>query len=207
MDQKGGLTMELLCYGDSNTYGFDPRSYLGGRYPPQIRWTGRIASATGWSVREAGENGRTIPRRPWALKELLRLAQTAQLVVVMSGSNDLLLDPHVTAEAAAARMGECLEVLFRERDPRSVLLIAPPPMATGAWVPGEETLLQSARLGECYAALARQLGVPFSDAGQWQVELAFDGVHFSPSGHQAFARGLLPLLRRMADGASPHITA
>ena len=24
--------MTLLCYGDSNTYGFDPRSYFGGRY-------------------------------------------------------------------------------------------------------------------------------------------------------------------------------
>ena len=28
--------MTLLCYGDSNTYGFDPRSYFGGRYPAEI---------------------------------------------------------------------------------------------------------------------------------------------------------------------------
>lgn len=25
--------MRVMCLGDSNTYGYDPRSYLGGRYP------------------------------------------------------------------------------------------------------------------------------------------------------------------------------
>ena len=39
--------MTLLCYGDSNTYGFDPRSYFGGRYPAEVRWTHRLAQATG----------------------------------------------------------------------------------------------------------------------------------------------------------------
>lgn len=24
--------MNVICFGDSNTYGYDPRSYLGGRY-------------------------------------------------------------------------------------------------------------------------------------------------------------------------------
>ena len=32
------MRRRLLCYGDSNTYGYDPRSYLGGRYPDSIRW-------------------------------------------------------------------------------------------------------------------------------------------------------------------------
>ena len=24
--------MKVICFGDSNTYGYDPRGYLGGRY-------------------------------------------------------------------------------------------------------------------------------------------------------------------------------
>ena len=39
---KGGAAMRLLCYGDSNTYGCDPRSPRGGRYPIQVPWTGRL---------------------------------------------------------------------------------------------------------------------------------------------------------------------
>ena len=47
--------MTLLCYGDSNTYGFDPRSYFGGRYPAEVRWTHRLAQATGWAYHASGD--------------------------------------------------------------------------------------------------------------------------------------------------------
>ena len=53
--------MTLLCYGDSNTYGFDPRSYFGGRYPAEVRWTHRLAQATGWTVHNAGKTAGRSP--------------------------------------------------------------------------------------------------------------------------------------------------
>ena len=39
--------------------------------------------------------------------------------------------------------------------------------------------------------------VPFADAGEWKVEVTFDGVHFSAAGHAAFAQGLSAFLRQM----------
>lgn len=30
--------MKIVCFGDSNTYGYDPRSWLGGRYDVDSRW-------------------------------------------------------------------------------------------------------------------------------------------------------------------------
>ena len=30
--------MRVCCFGDSNTYGYDPRSFLGGRYAAENRW-------------------------------------------------------------------------------------------------------------------------------------------------------------------------
>ena len=35
----------LLCYGDSNTWGYDPSTR--GRYPPHVRWTGVLATRLG----------------------------------------------------------------------------------------------------------------------------------------------------------------
>ena len=55
------MCRRLLCYGDSNTFGYDPRSYLGGRYPESVRWTALLI-AKGWNVINKGENGRSIPR-------------------------------------------------------------------------------------------------------------------------------------------------
>ena len=74
------------------------------------------------------------------------------------------------------------------------MLIAPPPMVPGAWVTEARLPAQSARLAETYRALARRLDISFADGGAWGVSLLFDGVHFSPEGHRAFARGLLRAL-------------
>ncbi len=30
--------MNIICFGDSNTYGYDPRGYFGGRYEADNRW-------------------------------------------------------------------------------------------------------------------------------------------------------------------------
>ena len=193
--------MKLLCYGDSNTYGFDPRSFFGGRYPAEVRWTDLLARETGWVVQNAGENGREIPRRPWEIDDLLRRAEGADLITILLGGNDLLQGPPFTAEDAAARMETCLTPLLPHRSPASILLVGPPPMALGAWT-NQAVCLQSRRLAPCYRALAERLGLSFADGGQWGIELLFDGVHFSPAGHRAYATGirqaLEPLVKRLA---------
>lgn len=168
--------MRILCFGDSNTYGYDPRSYLGDRYPAEVRWPDRLARTTGWEICNLGQNGREIPDTAPAFPPYDRL-------VVMLGSNDLLR-PGATAAGVSARMERFLQGLSH------VLLIAPPPMAPGAWVTEERLLTQSAALAGHYEDLARRLGCAFADAGQWGVELAFDGIHFSEAGHRAFAKAL-----------------
>ena len=40
--------MQVICFGDSNTYGYDPRSYLGGRYGPRDRWVDRRTRICWW---------------------------------------------------------------------------------------------------------------------------------------------------------------
>ena len=59
--RKEKWEMNVICFGDSNTYGYDPRSYLGGRYAADSRWVDILAEETGWTVRNLGENGREIP--------------------------------------------------------------------------------------------------------------------------------------------------
>lgn len=37
-----------MCFGDSNTYGYDPRGYFGDRYGAEDRWPDLLAKQTGW---------------------------------------------------------------------------------------------------------------------------------------------------------------
>lgn len=190
----------ILCFGDSNTYGYDPRSYLGGRYPASVRWTSLLEEA-GWETVNEGANGRCIPR-PEEAAALGRTFRRAEVLSVMLGSNDLL--QRSEAEDCAEQMGRFLSALLEEAPPACrILLVAPPPMRPGTWVNDAETLEESRRLAGCYEALARRLGVYFADAGTWGVELAFDGVHFSGPGHRAFARGMLRTLERLGPILPP----
>ena len=51
------------------------------------------------------------------------------------------------------------------------------------------------RLGMSQEALAERLDIRFADAGNWDISLAYDGVHFTEQGHKAFATGLLEELK------------
>ena len=188
--------VKLLCYGDSNTYGYDPRSPFGERYAAEHRWVDRLAGMLGCECINAGENGREIPVREWESRYFDQLLKTHQpdCAIIMLGSNDLLQGCPV--ESVVIRMERFLE----KRDKSKTLLVAPPPMQWGEWVTTQELINSSSELGCAYKALSERLGIAFADAGDWNITLAYDGVHFSEEGHRAFAEGLANYFRNRREG-------
>ena len=174
--------MKLLCIGDSNTYGYDPRSYFGSRYPAEVRWTDRL---DGYDVINCGVNGMTVPREYTRYIGQVRLHEP-DLVVVMLGTNDLLSG--LSAEEITDRMGGFLDSIISEGS--SILLISPPILQYGEWAHDDEVVEESESLGGHYRELADRKGCLFADAGEWDIDMTFDGVHFSPEGHAEFARRL-----------------
>lgn len=177
--------MNVICFGDSNTYGYDPRSYLGGRYDPDSRWVDILAMETEWSISNMGQNGREIP------SAALAFPADTDLLIVMLGTNDLLQGR--SPEQAAARLERFLSDISLDRS--KLLLIAPPPVKRGAWVPNQQLIDDSRTFAQLCHALAAQMGIRFADAGRWDVPLAYDGVHFTEQGHRAFAAKLLEELK------------
>jgi lysophospholipase L1-like esterase len=188
--------MRILCFGDSNTWGFDPRDTLGGRYPADSRWVDILARETGWEVRNEGINGRQIPRNPYPLR-LLQNCDPGVIFLVMLGTNDLLQG--ADAKEPAARM----EVFLTAMHPhcKRLLLVAPPPMKRGAWVPSDELAAESIHLAEEYRRLAEKQNIPFVDTREWDIPLAFDGVHFTEEGHHRFAAHLMQALQNTAPSS------
>lgn len=176
---------KVICFGDSNTYGYDPRSWLGGRYDTGSRWVDILATETGWTVRNMGVNGREIPRTA------PDIPSDTDLLIVMLGSNDLLQG--CSPEEAAEKLEYFLSVLSLPQD--QILLIAPPSMCRGEWVPSQQLIDNSHTFVQCCRDLAGRLGIRFADAGDWDVSLAYDGVHFTEQGHKAFAARLLEVLK------------
>ena len=177
--------MNVICFGDSNTYGYDPRGYFGGRYDADSRWVDILAAETGWTVYNMGQNGREIPSVAPAF-----LIDT-DLLIVMLGTNDLLQG--LNSKQAAERLEQFLSDISLDR--RKILLIAPPPVILGEWVPSQQLIDDSHTFAQYCQTLTEELGIHFADAGRWDIPLAYDGVHFTEQGHKAFAAGLLEELK------------
>ena len=180
--------MKLWCFGDSNTYGYDPCGFFGGRYA--VPWPVLLAEKTGFQVINDGKNGRMIPEREHEFLRFRRDAEryNADVLIVMLGTNDLL--EGATAREAAARM----EAFLNRYNMPLILLISPPPMKRGAWVSDDELVEESKNLARQYERLAKRRGIWFADAGKWDISFAYDGVHFTEEGHARFAEGLASCL-------------
>ena len=177
--------MKVICFGDSNTYGYDPRGYFGGRYDADSRWVDILAAETGWTVYNMGQNGREIPSAAPAFPA------NTDLLIIMLGTNDLLQG--CSPKQAAEGLERFLSGL--PLDQSKILLIAPPPVTLGAWVPSAKLINDSRTFARICQTLAERMGIRFADAGKWNIPLAYDGVHFTEQGHKAFAAGLLEELK------------
>ena len=107
----------VLCFGDSNTYGYDPAGMRDGtavRYAQDVRWCGVVQRdlGEGWHVIEEGLNGRTTVRDDMchldtnlngvrALPMLLEAHKPLDAIVIMLGTNDCKTVFGVTASDIA----------------------------------------------------------------------------------------------------------
>ena len=177
--------MNVICFGDSNTYGYDPRGYFGGRYDADSRWVDILAAETGWTVCNMGQNGREIPfSAPF-------FPADSDLLIVMLGTNDLLQGRG--PEQSSEKLERFLSGISLNHN--KFLLIAPPPVTLGVWVPSAKLIDDSRAFAWFCQTLAERMGICFADAGKWDIPLAYDGVHFTEQGHRAFAAGLLEEIR------------
>ena len=168
--------MKIICFGDSNTYGYDPRSFLGDRYPAEDRWVNILAKKLGCDAVNAGMNGREIPRCPVTF-------DSADLLLIMLGTNDLLQGN--SPEEVRERMRQFLSNL--DYDKSKILLITPPPMKLGAWVSDRALVDASKSLN------FNDLGVRC--VGPWELPMTFDGVYLTEEGHAMLAKYLYQVIK------------
>ena len=119
------MMKRLFFYGDSNTWGYDPRD--GSRYPADIRWTGLLSDALKdyCEIVSDGLNGRCVPEPAFYVERTLENAGRIDLFTVMLGTNDLWWPMHPDAAGTAEKMRRFLRMV-KEICKCRILLIAPP---------------------------------------------------------------------------------
>ena len=198
--------LEVLCFGDSNTWGYDPVSKQ--RFPNDVRWTGVLQAAlgSGFRVIEEGLNGRTtvwedpVEGDKMGKRHLMPCLESQaplDLVVLMLGTNDTKKRYSAPPVDIAAGVGVLLDIVARSAAGREgkappVLLVAPVPLTRlTEFAPMFEGGVEKSRmLAPLYMEAAKTHGCPFFDAGKVITCSDADGLHFEASAHKTLGAAL-----------------
>ena len=199
----------ILCYGDSNTWGWVPVSPIGpGRYAKQERWPGvlRQELGDGFDVIEEGLNGRTtvwydpveeIMSGKAYLMPCLTSHMPIDLVILMLGTNDLKQRFSVPAFDIAEAAGLLVRMVQKSEvgpdfGTPQVLLLAPPPL--GKLTELDEMFAGGAEksklLGQHYQRVADLLGCSFFNTADVILTSDIDGVHLEADAHLKLGKRL-----------------
>ncbi|MFP4205892.1 MAG: SGNH/GDSL hydrolase family protein [Spirochaetota bacterium] len=211
----------ILCYGDSNTWGWNPKTMC--RFAVEDRWTGVLAGqlGDGYRVIEEGLNGRTTvfedPLEPGRngrayLWPCLQTHMPLDLVAIMLGTNDLKSRFAASAYEIADAAGRLVELARQSgagtggEAPR-VLLVAPPPLGDTSRFGGDDPAYEGSELAwpqavEKSRAFSRQYrrvadahGCGFFDAASVVETSEIDGIHWEAGAHRAFGEALGRVIR------------
>ena len=192
--------LRILCYGDSNTYGFDAED--GSRFPIAVRWPAVMAERLdgGMHVIEEGYNGRTIfDASPYDdmlngtshLPGCIDRNNPLHLIIIYLGINDLFLSPQITVKRIAEGLMSLVSISL-ERSKNSegkhaeMLIIAPPPVnaATAYHEYYAREIEKSLQFAREYERVAKTYGCLFLDAGSHVQAVELDGVHLDADNHR-----------------------
>ncbi len=209
----------ILCFGDSNTWGFTPGTCR--RYDEHTRWTGVLADTLGdgWRIHENGQSGRTTvfpsPAKGFmtglgALPYALDTLRPLDAIVIMLGTNDL---KEHSAQSSVDGIG-CLirtiqtfdqlypasEPLFRDGKMR-ILVLTPPEI--GDCVAEWDTLHgkgdESRKFPLQLKGLCDWLKVNLLNTQEIVKPSDIDGIHLMPEEHRKLGLAVADKLLEMMN--------
>lgn len=217
------MTRQVLCYGDSNTWGCVPLERAGSptRFGPDERWPGVMRRELGsrWWVVEDGLNGRTTvlddefePFRNGRdlLLPALLTHHPLDVVVIMLGLNDLKRQFDASPADVADGAGQLVDIVQRSSCGQrgaapAVLLVCPPPI--GRLTHFAELFggaaEKSLELASAFRAIAQLRACAFLDAGAYVSCSDTDGVHLDRQAHDELGTAVAIAVRSLVATGSP----
>lgn len=191
----GGFMKNVLCFGDSNTWGYNPIKG-GERHLYKDRWTTHLQSYLGedYLIIPEGLNGRTtvwddpvkgeVNGKKY-LKPCLESHKPIDLVIIMLGTNDLKAKFNLPSVDIAAGVGVLIDIVKDSKcgpdNKAPELLILIPPevrkLSNFKEVFGD-CHKKSKEFPRVYGEMATVKGVNYIDIGQTVRFSDADGIHY-----------------------------
>lgn len=193
---------EVLCYGDSNTWGQGDHSIHEGRIPTEKQWTVLLEGMLGeeYSVTQAGFSGRVagdfaaveerFRGRPDAFEQVYQAAAPVDILVVALGTNDLKEEYGRSAEQVLADLWWYKDRAEQLNPAGSIIFVTPPPFNAG-----EELTEVSIQTRSQLAELIKTSGLVYVEVEG--IEISGDGAHFTHEDHVRVATTLYEKIKEI----------
>lgn len=207
----------ILCYGDSNTWGYNPATME--RFSRNERWTGVLRNelGDGYLIIEEGLNGRTTvwddPIEGYKngkeyLIPCLETHKPLDLVIIVLGTNDLKVRFSVSAFDIANGAGVLVGIVQKSETGHNsgspkVLLMASPPVSklTDFAEMFEGAEAKSGMFSRHYRRVAEEYGCEFLDTSEVIISSELDGIHFEAGEHQKLGKAVAAAVRQILGGS------
>lgn len=201
---------KVLCFGDSNTFGFIPEKCT--RYDKNTRWTGVLQNLCGehFKITEGGCNNRTaFIDNPAGtdqtgykiLPEYLK-KEIYDIIILAIGINDLQLFFSPTLDEFEKGMSKLIEITKTLSPTSKIILVCPSKLDLEGIKKGvfsfqfdEKSVEKSFRLPEIYKNLAEKYNCGFLDLNTVTEVSHLDGLHYSAEAHKKIANALFDFLQ------------
>ncbi|WP_158999724.1 GDSL-type esterase/lipase family protein [Pigmentibacter ruber] len=191
----------ILCYGDSNVWGFVPGSFnsntkLATRHARANLWTTVLQNRLGntYEIFSDGINGRTTdldeinPGRPYRngldyLGYSLELHYPIHLIIFWLGSNDTKKQYNRSVNEINIGLKKLVTFVKKSRlgennSPPKILIVCPPPIKENSHPEfNYESVIKSGKLAKIFYDLSIEMNCEFLDAGIYIQTSAMDGIH------------------------------
>ena len=208
--------MNILCFGDSNTYGYKPDGT--GRFDTDTRWTSLLQKKLGADHRviEEGLCGRTTVfqddlregRRGLDLIGVtMEMHTPIDLLIVMLGTNDCKTRYNASAGTIAKGLAQVIQKARKNASqPFDLLVISPIHLGEGVGDPGfdpefdEKSEAVSRNLADEYRKAALQNHAAFLNAANFASPSITDREHMDEKGHAALADAVYDKIIALGKG-------
>lgn len=197
------LMKQVLCFGDSNTYGLIPGT--ANRYGTGVRWTSilsGILSKKGYQIIEEGLCGRTTifedplrdnRRGAGMLPAILETHRPLDRVILMLGTNDCKTVYDASPNVIGQGIRKLINQIQEDNRQTKILLVSPIHLGDGVGEPGydvefdDKSVITSKELKAVYEQIASDFNIDFLAASDFVKPSEADREHMDANGHKILA--------------------
>ncbi len=200
----------IICYGDSNTFGYNPKN--GSKYDENTRWTAVLQKNSGLEykiVNEGMPNRTGFVDNPEGvlfsaqkhLPQVLSKIKNIYLLILAIGTNDLQFQYNINSVA----IEKGLENLIRAAKEKTTNIIVIAPIILSENILNgyfssmfdKKSIEKSKEAAEIYKQTADKNHCIYFDINKYVVPSDFDGLHYDENSHKIIADKLYELIRKI----------